>query len=92
MDNAGFGTASLTSPEEILAHEITVFRDYIRIDVQTSTPGITFDEAWPRRNTMEFQGQPMLVISKGDLIVSKRASSREVDLEDVRLLELYDTE
>jgi hypothetical protein len=90
LEKAGLGTANLISAEEVLANEITVFKDYVRIDVQTSTPGIQFEEAWPRRETMEFQGQQLLVVSKDDLIASKRAAGREVDLEDVRLLELGD--
>ena len=45
---AGLGTAALTSAGEVLANEITIFRDRVRIDVQTSTPGLTFDEAWGR--------------------------------------------
>jgi hypothetical protein len=35
---------------------------------------------------MEYQGQYFYVASRGDLISSKRAAGREVDLEDVRLL------
>ena len=37
---------------------------------------------------MEYQGQSFYVASLQDLISSKRASGRDVDLEDVRLLEL----
>ncbi|MGQ9591512.1 MAG: hypothetical protein ACUVYA_14610 [Planctomycetota bacterium] len=49
---AGLGTASLTAAEDVLAHEITVFRDRVRIDVQTRTPGIEVEGArslrrWP---------------------------------------------
>ncbi|MGB2866284.1 MAG: nucleotidyltransferase family protein [Sedimentisphaerales bacterium] len=86
--DAGLATASLTTHEEILAHEITIFKDKVRIDVQTSTPGASFEEAWKRREVMKYQGQEFLVISKADLISSKRAAGRDVDLEDVRLLEL----
>jgi hypothetical protein len=85
---AGLGTASLTDVQELLSNEITVFKDWLRIDVQTSTPGLNFSEAWAQRETMSFQGQIFYVISKKDLIASKRASGREVDLEDIRLLEL----
>ncbi len=85
---AGLGTAALTTPEELLAQEITIFKDRVRIDVQTSTPGITFEEAWERRETMEYQKQKFFVVSREDLISSKRAAGRPVDLEDVRLLEL----
>ena len=85
---ANLGTASMTSAKSIIANEITIFRDFLRIDVQTSTPGLDFAKAWDRRETMDYQGQTFFVVSKQDLIASKRASGREIDLEDVRLLEL----
>ena len=86
--DAGLGTASLTNVKELLSNEITVFKDWVRIDVQTVTPGLNFQEAWEHRETMTFQGQIFYVLSKKDLISSKRASGCDVDLEDVRLLEL----
>jgi hypothetical protein len=84
---AGLGTAALTTAGEVLANEITIFRDRVRVDVQTSTPGLTFDEAWGRRQTVEFQRRRFHIVSREDLIASKRASGRPVDLEDVRSLE-----
>jgi len=87
---ARLGTASLISSQDLLKHEITVFKDRVRIDVQTSTPGIDFENAWKNRETIEYQGQKFFIISKEDLIASKRAAGRDVDLEDVRLLESVD--
>jgi uncharacterized nucleotidyltransferase DUF6036 len=83
---AGLGTASLTTPEGVLDNEITIFKDWVRIDVQTSTPGLDFVEAWANRETMSYQDQAFFVLCKQDLIRSKRAAGRDVDLEDVRLL------
>lgn len=85
---AKLGTAALVTPEELLSKEITIFKDRVRIDVQTSTPGLNFEQAWERRETMEYQNQKFFVASREDLISSKRAAGRPVDLEDVRLLEL----
>ncbi len=85
---AGLSTAELTSWQEILANEITIFKDRLRVDVQTSTPGLSFSDAWSNRVTVTFQGQDFFIVSKADLIRSKRASGRPVDLEDARLLEL----
>jgi len=85
---AGLGTAALTSPKDILANEITIFKDRVRIDVQTSTPGIKFEDVWPRRQTVTYQGQDFFILSRDDLIASKQAAGRAVDKEDVRLLEL----
>ena len=84
----GMGTASLTNVDEILSNEITIFKDRVRIDVQTSTPGLNFQDAWAHRNTLEYQGQSFYVASREDLISSKKAAGRDVDLDDVRLLEL----
>lgn len=88
LSDANLGTASLISSQELLANEITVFSDRVRIDVQTSTPGLKFEDAWKNRGTMKYHGQLFYVASRKDLIVSKRASGCDVDLEDVRLLEL----
>jgi hypothetical protein len=85
---ANFATATLITADELLAHEITIFRDRVRIDVQTSTPGIKFEEAWQQRVVMTYQGQEFYVASKEDVILSKRAAGRDKDLEDVRMLEI----
>ena len=85
---ANFATATLITANELLAHEITIFRDRVRIDVQTSTPGLKFEEAWQRKVTRSYQGQEFYVASKEDVILSKRAAGRDKDLEDVRMLEI----
>ena len=84
---AGLGTADLTTAEEILDNEITIFQDRVRIDVQTATPGIHFKDAWNNRVTMNYGGQSFFMLSRDDLISAKRASGRKVDLDDVRILE-----
>lgn len=88
--DAGFGTDSLTNAEEILSHEITIFKDRVRIDVQTLTPGLNFQKAWKHRKVMTYQGQIFYVVSLEDLLSSKMAAGRDIDLEDVRLLKLSD--
>ena len=85
---AGFGTAAMTNAKDIVEHEITVFNDRVRIDAHTCTPGVSFQDAWRRRKTLTYQGQDFFILSREDLIAAKRASGRQVDLEDVRLLEL----
>jgi hypothetical protein len=92
LTDAKLGTAVLVSAEELLAHEITIFKDRVRIDVQTITPGLRFEDAWKNREEMEYQGQLFYVVSREDLIASKKAAGREIDLEDVRLLNLDDLE
>ncbi|MFW6158507.1 MAG: DUF6036 family nucleotidyltransferase [Planctomycetota bacterium] len=92
LADAGLGTAALTSADEVLANEITVFQDKVRIDVQTSTPGLLFESAWEHRESMEYEGQTFYVASKDDLIAAKRAVGRDVDLEDAEQLETGDTD
>lgn len=90
LGEAGLGTAALTDVDDLLAHEITVFSDRVRIDVQTRTPGLAFAEAWARRQTMTYENQTFFVVSRADLIASKRAAGRARDLEDVLILEAGD--
>jgi hypothetical protein len=88
LTEADFATALLLSSDDLLAHEITIFQDRVRIDVQTRTPGLDFETAWQNRLEMSYQGQKFYVASKEDLIASKQAAGRGKDLEDVRLLKL----
>jgi hypothetical protein len=81
-------TASLTDSAQLLEKEITVFNDRVRIDVQTATPGIKFEEVWPRRKTIEYSGQAFYILSKSDLITAKLAAGRPKDLDDVRWLQI----
>ena len=90
LTDANLGTAALTSAGELISHEITIFQDRVRIDVQTSTPGLRFEDAWKNRLELEFQGQQIFLVSKNDLIASKIASGRDIDLEDVQQLRLSD--
>jgi hypothetical protein len=90
MMEAGIGTASLIDENQLLSHEITVFKDRVRIDVQTFTPGAEFQKAWQTREVMDYHGQEFFVISKTELIASKKSAGRPIDLDDVRMLELDD--
>ena len=87
LAEAGIGSASLTTVDGLLAHEITIFKDVVRIDVQTSTPGVSFEDAWSRRVERDIAGTKYWLLSKKDLIESKRAAGRPKDLEDIRVLE-----
>lgn len=91
MTEAQLGTASLTTVEALISTEITIFTDRVRLDVLTSTPGIVFEQAWERRVTMNYKGQAFEVVCLRDLIAAKRASEREIDMEDVRILESNDS-
>jgi hypothetical protein len=58
----------------------------IRVDVMMGIPGVRFEECWDRRVEVDFDGLPVLFISKPDLIVAKRAAGRPQDLLDADLL------
>jgi len=84
--DAGVVTAALTTADNVLANEITVFKDFVRIGVQTSTPGLTFARAWANKITAAYEGQQFHLVSRSDLIASKSATGRQVDFEDIRVL------
>ena len=82
-----FGTVYLTSVEEILKNEITVFEDYLRIDVLTAVKGLPdFKTVWKRRVVKKIDGVRINYLSLSDLIKSKSATKRPIDKEDVKAL------
>jgi hypothetical protein len=82
------------APQDIIDGVLTAAEDEIlwfgasptRIDLLFSAPGIEFKEAYARRETASWDGVPVDVIGRDDLIVAKRAAGREQDLRDVREL------
>jgi len=87
MKRLRFGTAHLTTPEDLVKTKVTIFEDYLRIDILTEVKGMDFDAMWKRREIAEVQGVPINLVTLDDLIVLKRAAGRKVDLEDAELLE-----
>lgn len=83
---AGFATASLTTPEKILANEISIFEDWLKLDVFTKVKGIEFKEIWPNRKVKYINSTSIKIISLDDLIKSKSASYRTVDSIDIKIL------
>jgi hypothetical protein len=57
-----------------------------RIDILTSISGVTFEQAWARRLTVEIEGTSVPILGKQEFIVNKRAVGRPKDLSDLELL------
>lgn len=81
-----FGTASLTTAQKVFDNEITVFEDYIRLDVLTKAKGLEFNAAWGKRNVKRINGVGVKFACIQDIIKSKKASNRKIDREDIRIL------
>ncbi|MBL8787941.1 MAG: hypothetical protein JNJ59_23805 [Deltaproteobacteria bacterium] len=58
-----------------------------RVDMMKATPGGDFSDAFGRRVEVQWDGVPVRIVSREDLIALKRASGRPVDLLDVERLE-----
>lgn len=73
-----------------LTAEGTVFQIGVapnRVDVLTAIDGVTFDEAWSRRETRTIGELTLPVIGRDDLIRNKRATGRARDRADADRLE-----
>lgn len=57
-----------------------------RIDLLTSIPGVTFEEAWGRRVEDLFEEETVAYLSLEDLLRNKEAAGRPQDLADVAVL------
>jgi hypothetical protein len=58
-----------------------------RVDILRRAEGIEFSAAYERRVEVSWDGVPVSIIAREDLIAAKRAAGREQDLRDVRALE-----
>jgi predicted nucleotidyltransferase len=59
----------------------------VQFDFLTTIPGLDFVAAWQRRERVEIHGIEIQLVSREDLIVSKRAAGRARDLADLEDLE-----
>lgn len=58
-----------------------------RIDVLTEISGVTFEEAWESRVTVELEGRTVGFIGRTALLKNKRAAGRPQDVADAARLE-----
>ncbi len=58
-----------------------------RVDLLQELPGVTFEESWSRRVTVDLPGGQATFIGAEDLLTNKRAVARPQDLRDVRAIE-----
>lgn len=58
-----------------------------RVDLLRTIPGVDFSAAMARAMRVDWDGVPATIISREDLIASKRAAGRERDLRDLKKLE-----
>ncbi len=61
-------------------------RDPLRIDIMMSIPGVEFQDAWKRRETVDLDGLKVNFISLSDLIRAKEAGGRPQDMIDLENL------
>jgi hypothetical protein len=77
------GEADLLEPEVVF--QIGVSPN--RIDLLTDLSGVSFEEAWLRRITLELSGCSIPVIGREDFVANKRATGRLKDLADIEDVE-----
>ena len=84
-----FGFQLSTEQEQGLGDVRSVFRMGhvpFRIDLLNEIDGVTFADAWERREIGELGGVEVPFIGRADLIATKLASGRTKDLADVEAL------
>ena len=77
------------SPEDFSreGHFYSMGAPPLRVDVMMDVTGVSFADAWDRREETVFEGISVAVISRRDLITAKRAAGRRQDIVDAEALE-----
>ena len=78
----GIRPADFTEPEVFYQMGVNP----VRVDILTSLPGLDFASAWERRLVVDFDGEPAAIISREDLIESKKVTGRPRDRKHARSL------
>jgi hypothetical protein len=88
LEDFGFGALDL-QVDDFLEPDQVVQLGYppLRIDLLTSVSGLSFDECYPNRPTMDIDEVEVPFIGLDDLKANKRASGRHQDLADLENLE-----
>ena len=83
----GFGGVGITRDDFLEADQvIQLGRAPNRIDILTGISGVTWQEAWASRASVNFDGLEIQVIGKRELIRNKQATGRPQDLADLARL------
>ena len=88
LNEFGFGSIGLTT-EDFLEPDNVIQLGYppTRIDMLTGLSGVTFDECYPHRIGVEYDGLSLPVIGLECLKRNKKATGRHQDLGDLDNLE-----
>lgn len=88
IERFGFGSLGL-SPDDFRIEDqiIQLGRPPNRVDVLTGISGVTFDEAWASRIMGPLNGVTVPYLSLDLLVQNKKASGRDKDILDVKMLE-----
>jgi hypothetical protein len=87
LDDFGFGSAGLKK-EDFIKTENIIQLGYppVRIDIITSISGVSFDDAYKKREKGTYGNIPVYYISLDDFVKNKKASGRKKDLADLEML------
>ncbi len=81
-----FGTAYLTDPQKMMRSKVTIFDDYIRVDILSDAPGLEFDSFWEHRQVFKVEGVRINFVNLDHLIQLKQAAGRKKDRDDLKML------
>ncbi len=85
-----FGFKSVDLKEEdfnCAGHIIQLGYEPVRVDILTSIAGVGFEEAWENKKKIRYGHISVFFIGREELIKSKKASGREQDKADLKLIE-----
>lgn len=60
------------------------------IEILTRITGVTFDDAWAAKRSVELEGRTIFLIGRAALLANKRAAGRAKDLADAAWLEEHE--
>ena len=87
LNEFGFGSVGLTEEDFSTPHKVVQLgAPPIRVDLITSLPGVSWDEAAAAKSPGSYGDVPVFFIGRKEFIANKRAMGRMKDLADIEAL------
>ncbi len=88
LEQFGFGTQAGASVKLLTqaGNVIRLGQSPLRIEIQTTISGVSFEDCYARRIATHLDGTPVTIISVEDLKINKLAAARLKDLNDLENL------
>lgn len=86
LSDFGYDLSDITV-DDMLKNKILIRQYSLETDIHPFVTGVTFERIWKNKGKGEIEGVKTYFASLDDLITMKKSAAREIDLQDLKILQ-----